>query len=512
MSNLAARVARAAKKHGHDPIAIACAIQVDAIKVQAELRKLAAANDERDAAAGECGEAVAAPRSGEAAGAGEAVQGECSSAPPEIGTHIGDDERAAAVLCERYEIPEPGEAMKAKSVDRIETPRSECVAGAETGAECPPAAAGSRGPDQVANGDRANQETPGERVEAPQHILPPYVHRVLDVIRAAAVDGVCRLTNKEIGSRCQTTHGPVAKALFHLKKLGLITVSGGPHRAITLPGAQPPAPAPRARLSATDLRVLAVVTEAATAGVVCPSNEEIGQRLGDKSPATASNSLKRLEAASLIKVERFQRSRRVTIADGSQTAEPGNTTPNWRLAQTNELPAAGREDAAPAAEDAGNRILNRASLTTAGSGVTPAPGPSLQKMQSARPEVSAGTAPATPPQAAGTGTTRTGSNLPTSASGEKAGPAGPRPVQHAPAPKVFPDWRTCQFPLWGDDVRPTREFCGKPTQPGSSYCPDCHSRTHYRVTLKPRAATEPRSPTAPDRLSPAALQRVVAGG
>lgn len=52
----------------------------------------------------------------------------------------------------------------------------------------------------------------------------------------------------------------------------------------------------------------------------------------------------------------------------------------------------------------------------------------------------------------------------------------PEPPQAPPVP-VSPH-RTCQF-IFNDDPRHP-EFCGKPTQPGSPYCRECHARCYVR--------------------------------
>ncbi|WP_299377477.1 GcrA family cell cycle regulator [uncultured Kiloniella sp.] len=43
--------------------------------------------------------------------------------------------------------------------------------------------------------------------------------------------------------------------------------------------------------------------------------------------------------------------------------------------------------------------------------------------------------------------------------------------------------RKCQYPMWGNKLpKPTTDehFCGKPTKPGSSYCPHHHARCHVK--------------------------------
>lgn len=69
--------------------------------------------------------------------------------------------------------------------------------------------------------------------------------------------------------------------------------------------------------------VLGMIERAAEAGQVCPTNAEICAELGLSSWGTSSRMVSNLEAAGLITVERFSRSRVATVvATGRRTLRP----------------------------------------------------------------------------------------------------------------------------------------------------------------------------------------------
>lgn len=76
--------------------------------------------------------------------------------------------------------------------------------------------------------------------------------------------------------------------------------------------------------------VLAAVTRAAEAGEPCPTNDQLANLCGFLSPSGGSTALSELEKLGLIKVQRGQASRVVTIvATGKRTA--GKVPrPHWR--------------------------------------------------------------------------------------------------------------------------------------------------------------------------------------
>ena len=84
-------------------------------------------------------------------------------------------------------------------------------------------------------------------------------------------------------------------------------------------------------LSPWEREVLACVTEAAEAGRTAPTGDELQERCGCDSISTTVNLVQRLERKGLIRVERYQRTRRITVlATGKATAPVANKTPHWR--------------------------------------------------------------------------------------------------------------------------------------------------------------------------------------
>lgn len=75
--------------------------------------------------------------------------------------------------------------------------------------------------------------------------------------------------------------------------------------------------------------VLTLLERAANARQPVPSNYAIADRIGASSPSTPSHVLKKLEQHGLIRVERFQAGREITIvATGARTAFDGERTPH----------------------------------------------------------------------------------------------------------------------------------------------------------------------------------------
>lgn len=88
--------------------------------------------------------------------------------------------------------------------------------------------------------------------------------------------------------------------------------------------------APR-QLNWNERTILAALTRAAAAGVQCPFNEDLDTLIGASSASTSTTIVKRLENWGLIRVERYQRERRVTIVKtGKATAEVRTKAPHWR--------------------------------------------------------------------------------------------------------------------------------------------------------------------------------------
>ena len=95
-------------------------------------------------------------------------------------------------------------------------------------------------------------------------------------------------------------------------------------------------------LSHWEREVLACVTEAAEVGRQAPTGDELQERCGCDSISTTVHLVQRLERKGLIQVERYQRTRRITIvATGKATAPVTNRTPHWRtLKRPGRMPSA----------------------------------------------------------------------------------------------------------------------------------------------------------------------------
>ena len=73
------------------------------------------------------------------------------------------------------------------------------------------------------------------------------------------------------------------------------------------------------------------IIAAAEAGRVAPTGDELQECCGCDSISTTVNLVQRLERKGLIRVERYQRTRRITIVStGKATAPVTNKTPHWR--------------------------------------------------------------------------------------------------------------------------------------------------------------------------------------
>lgn len=79
-------------------------------------------------------------------------------------------------------------------------------------------------------------------------------------------------------------------------------------------------------------RIFAALSDAAENGRPCPIAEELSIWAGCSAISTTVRLVQRLEQRGLIKVESYQRARRVTIvATGKSTAAVTNPAPHWRV-------------------------------------------------------------------------------------------------------------------------------------------------------------------------------------
>jgi hypothetical protein len=104
---------------------------------------------------------------------------------------------------------------------------------------------------------------------------------------------------------------------------------------------------------ANDAKVLRALVAAADRGLPCPTNPQLCDLIGAGSPSAPVRALDRLATCGLIRVERFQTDRRVTIiSTGRSTAYHGKGTPHWR------------EQVVVAAADIPSSVLTGARLAT----------------------------------------------------------------------------------------------------------------------------------------------------
>jgi hypothetical protein len=84
-------------------------------------------------------------------------------------------------------------------------------------------------------------------------------------------------------------------------------------------------------MAMTDRRIYGAIAEAARAALPCPTADDLMEVSGYKAVSSTVEAMQRLEAAGVIVVERYQRSRRVQIVStGQWTALPLNRAPHWR--------------------------------------------------------------------------------------------------------------------------------------------------------------------------------------
>jgi hypothetical protein len=195
-------------------------------------------------------------------------------------------------------------------------------------------------------------------------------------------------------------------------------------------------------------QVLAMLTAAAEAGKLCPSNTEIAAGLGSSSVSGPVGYIQTLERHGIIKVQRFQAGRIVTIVGtGKSTAAPTNQQPHWR--------EGGRKPAPRIAPQPSNRPGQMA-LRIPNSGRS---ANSLVAMMATKTE---------------------------------AGKPGTRRIDALPLAKIGPAPKTCRFIASNKRPFPAEPFCGVAVQPRSSWCPEHHARCFVKrpVKLDPPAVND----------------------
>jgi DNA-binding MarR family transcriptional regulator len=102
-----------------------------------------------------------------------------------------------------------------------------------------------------------------------------------------------------------------------------------------------------------------VLFDAAERGAPAPTADDLQAACGCNSVSTTVNLVQRLEQRGLIAVERYQRSRRITItATGKATAPVKNATPHWRSQpRPRDMPSIGLQIALQRKPDMLNQFL-----------------------------------------------------------------------------------------------------------------------------------------------------------
>lgn len=77
--------------------------------------------------------------------------------------------------------------------------------------------------------------------------------------------------------------------------------------------------------------ILNALVQAAEVGSPCPTADDLSDLIGSSSVSTTVGIMQRLEKRGIIKIERYQRERRVTIVKtGAKTAQVKTPVPHWR--------------------------------------------------------------------------------------------------------------------------------------------------------------------------------------
>lgn len=206
---------------------------------------------------------------------------------------------------------------------------------------------------------------------------------------------------------------------------------------------------------AGDMRVLALIEQAARSRAAQPTNEQMMLELGAKSVSSAVSTLARLEHAGLIRVERIGRNGRIIHAgDGSWSIGNSYAVPGAPVAPKIVGP---RRDAAPKPQVAAEPapvVVMEAPLAV-----------ERPRADRAMGEEAAAGAP-----------------LAALREAERDDQAADK-IRHlrAQLSAVAPlsvRYRTCRLPEW--ENKPDHRYCDKPTVPGRPYCAGCCAVAYVR--------------------------------
>lgn len=113
-----------------------------------------------------------------------------------------------------------------------------------------------------------------------------------------------------------------------------------------------------ARLRA-EAKVMSALIEAADSGLAAPTNIALQDLLGCGSMSTPVSIVQSLEKRGLIRVDRYQRTRRITIIESGKATSVANTAPHWR-ARPKSLPVLPEREIIRRNSDFSDKILSAA--------------------------------------------------------------------------------------------------------------------------------------------------------
>jgi hypothetical protein len=114
-----------------------------------------------------------------------------------------------------------------------------------------------------------------------------------------------------------------------------------------------------ARRRMAEAKVMEALVEAASSGLMAPTNEALQDMLGCQSTSTPVSIVQSLEKRGLVRVERYQRARRITIVATGRATSVSNTAPHWR-ARPKSIPVLPEREILRRNSDFSDKILSAA--------------------------------------------------------------------------------------------------------------------------------------------------------
>ncbi|HYC05526.1 MAG TPA: hypothetical protein VED40_19700 [Azospirillaceae bacterium] len=270
------------------------------------------------------------------------------------------------------------------------------------------------------------------------------------------------------------------------------------------------------------------VAQALAAGQACPTNADLAARIGAGSLSVPSVILRELEQQGRLVVVRTRRGRQVFLPAPGSLPSPADE-PCWRGRGTDPLGLRSRRRAiglsrAALADLAGISDSALTAVELQRPGVSQAVRERVVEVLETAERAHVPGQPAVLRRFVERGRAMPALRHPDHADAAE-GAAGPRPLAH-----LVPPARHLPHSLFVDPPRPerdeviarlrrvvaapgpaatcqymrgepsARDFCGRPSAPGSSYCGRHHARCHQPPGPPPSPPCEPREPRAPVRL------------